>query len=168
MEGNAWRAAGFLSGLAKKKAGYLCGLSVVIVVLLMAGCAHKPEAPPQKTESLQDLVHREISDPARAEKILALMEQMDARIKLQKEMNQQAQQVFLNLNADYNTTPEQFQQHMDSARASRDENRQKIMDAYFQTKALTTQQEWEALSKPGEQKLMDFLNKTEVPDKKHN
>jgi hypothetical protein len=167
MNTNVSRAANFLSGYAKK-AGFIGGLAALIGVLLVAGCAHKPEAPPQKTESLQDLVHKEISDPARAEKVLALMEQMDARIKLQNEMNQQAQQAFLNLNADYNTTPEQFQQHMDSARASRDENRQKIMDAYFQIKALTTQQEWEALSKPGEQRLMDFLNKTEVPDKKHN
>lgn len=168
MNTNAWRKACFISSRAIKKAGYLCGLSVVIVVLLMAGCAHKPDAPPQKAESLQDLVHKEISDPARSEKILALMEQMDARIKLQQEMNQQAQQVFIMLNADYETTPEQLQKHLDSAKVSRDKNRQKIMDYYFQIKALTTQQEWEALSKPGMQKLMDSLNKTEVPDKKHN
>lgn len=166
MNTNAWREACFVSGPAIKTAGFLCGLAAVVSVLLMAGCAHKQEAPPQKTEDLQSLVHKEISDPARAEKVLVLMEQMNASIRLQNELNQQAQQVFIMLNADYDTTTEQLQNHLDGTKASRDKNRQKIMDAYFQIKALTSQQEWEALSGPGMGKLMESMNKTEAQDKK--
>ncbi len=168
MNGTVRQSAFFMSNRMVKRTGHVWGVAAIMGFLLMAGCAHKQAAPPQETVNLKELVHREIADPVRAEKILALMEQVDAGINAQWAMNQQAEQDFMMLNADYNSTPEQFQRHMESVKASRDRNRQVIMDAYFQVKALTTQKEWDAISKPDRDILMEFIKKTEVPDKALN
>jgi hypothetical protein len=164
MTTNASRAANFLSGYANK-AGFIGGLAALICVLLMTGCAHKPEAPPQQTVDRKDLVYKEVADPARAEKIVALMEKLEVEMKLQSEINNQGQQTILMLNTGYDTTSEQLQKQMDVIQTSRSQNRQRILDTYFQIKALMTRQEWEAISKPEDQMLMQMINKAKVPVK---
>jgi hypothetical protein len=160
MNGKAWQRGCVLGGHAVKKAGFVCGFSVLVVLLLMTGCAHK------QPQDMQNLVHKEISDPARAEKILALMDQMEDGINFQKMIVQDTQKQFMRLNGDYNTTPEQIQELLDGTKESREKNRQKIMDAFFQIQALTTPQEWEALSKAEIQKYPEFLKKIEDHTKK--
>jgi hypothetical protein len=160
MNGKAWQRGCVLGGHAVMKAGLVCGFSVLVVVLLMTGCAHK------QPQDMQNLVHKEISDPARAEKILALMDQMEDGINFQKMIVQDTQKQFMRLNGDYNTTPEQIQELLDGTKESREKNRQKIMDAFFQVQALTTPQEWEALSKAEIQKYPEFLKKIEDHTKK--
>ncbi len=164
MTTNTSRAANFLSGYAKK-AAFIGGLSALICVLLMTGCAHKPEAPPQQTVDRKALVYKEVADPARAEKIVALMDKLEAEMKLQSEINKQGQQTILMLNTGYDTTSEQLQKQMDVIQTSRSQNRQKILDTYFQIKALMTRQEWEAISKPEGEMLMQMINKAKVPVK---
>ncbi|HWR68104.1 MAG TPA: hypothetical protein VN416_03710 [Desulfomonilia bacterium] len=162
MNGKAWQRGCVLGGHAVKKAGFVCGFSVLVVLLLMTGCAHK------QPQDMQNLVHKEISDPARAEKILALMDQMEDGINFQKMIVQDTQKQFMRLNGDYNTTPEQIQELLDGTKESREKNRQKIMDAFFQIQALTTPQEWEALSKVEIQNYPDFLKKIEASGKDQN
>lgn len=169
MNGKAWPGGGASSGHSTRKAGVLCGLYVLMVVLFMAGCAHKAEAPPQpKAVDTKELVSREVKDPVRAEKILALMEKLGREMTLQREINMQGQQATLRLNGDYNTTPEQLQKHMESMQKSRSQNRQRIVETYFQIKALTTQAEWEALSKPDEEALRQLVKQPAVPEKGKN
>lgn len=164
MTTNASRATNFLSGYAKK-AGFIGGLAALICVLLTTGCAHKPEAPPQQTVDRKALVYKEVADLARAEKIVALMDKLEVEMKLQSEINKQGQQTILMLNTDYDTTPEQLQKQMDVIQTSRYQNRQRILDTYFQIKALMTRQEWEAISKPEGEMLMQMINKAKVPVK---
>jgi transcription antitermination factor NusG len=111
------------------------------------------------------LVYKEVADPARAEKIVALMDKLEVEMKLQSEINKQGQQTILMLNTDYDTTPEQLQKQMDVIQTSRYQNRQRILDTYFQIKALMTRQEWEAISKPEGEMLMQMINKAKVPVK---
>jgi hypothetical protein len=155
-----------MTGRVMKRSGFLCGLSALIGVLLMAGCAHDQTAAAKKSVDLRDLVRKEVSDPVRAQQILALMEQVEAGINFQKMINQDTQKQFMRLNADYNTTPEQIQGLLDGTKESREKNRQKTLDAFFQIQALTTPQEWEVISKAEIQKYPDFLKIIETPDKK--
>jgi len=113
-------------------------------------------------------VYKEISDPARAEKVLILMRQMSAGINDLKKTNERVQQEIVKLNADYDATPEQFRKQQAYAGEARRTHRQEILDAYFQVKALTTPQEWEALSSSDKESLKEFIKKDEVPDEELN
>jgi hypothetical protein len=96
------------------------------------------------------------------------MRQTTAGINALKETNDRVQQEIVKLNADYNATPEQFRKQQAYAAEERRRRRQEILDAYFQIKALTTPQEWEALSRSDRESLKEFIKKTEVPDEELN
>lgn len=149
-------------------AGASRGLSAFLLVLLMAGCAHNQPAPAPEPPGLKALVYKEIADPVRAEKVLVLMRQTTAGINALKETNQRVQQEIVKLNADYNAMPEQFRKQQAYAGEARRRLRQEILDAYFQIKALTTPQEWEALSRSDRESLKEFIKKTEVPEEELN
>jgi len=142
----------------------VCGLSALIIVLFMTGCAH--EQPALSQADVKDLVHKEISDPVRADKVVALMEQMDAEISDQMNAKVEFRKYFAKLNTDYYATPEQFEQYFESTREAQGKNRARIMETYFKIKDLTTPQEWEALSKPDMQYFTDYLQKMEESSKK--
>jgi hypothetical protein len=160
------RVAWLISRGSNMESGLLWILPSFLLFLLMAGCAHKQPEP--EPVDLKAFVYKQISDPARAEKILALMNQTSAGINALKETDQEVQQKTMLLNADYKATLEQFRKLQDFAAESRRRNRQEILDAYFQIKALTTPQEWEALSQNEKESLKDFIKKTEVPDDELN
>lgn len=132
----------------------------IVCALLAAGCAHQQPAPPPPPADMKSLVRQVISDPARADKVLALMEQLDGEMGAQMKANVDLQNEFMRLNADYNAAPGQFQQHQSAAAAARDKARARIFDTYFQLKALTTKEEWDALSKPGKQAMTNVLERT--------
>jgi hypothetical protein len=161
MCSNVWR---FLSTHAMRRAGVICGLSAFLIVLLFTGCAHEQAAP--ETENVKDLAHKVISDPARADKVAALMEQLDAEINAQMKRNSDAQKAFSRLNADYDATPEQFQQLIEDAQKTQTDSRGRMMELYFQIKANTSAQEWDALCKPEMQKLTSYLKILEESSKK--
>lgn len=133
-----------------------------VFVLLMFGCAHDHGAPKERTVDVKSLVQKEISDPVRADKIVALMEQLNAELNMQKQATLDIQQELARLNADYDATPEQFRKLMDSSTEYREKTRSKILDTYFQIKALTTPQEWEAISKAEVQEVLENLKKREI------
>jgi hypothetical protein len=164
MNGKAWQGRGALNGLVMKKAGFSYGLFTLMFVLLMTGCAH--EQPALSQADVKDLVHKEISDPVRADKVVALMEQMNAEISDQMNAKVEFRKDFAKLNTDYYATPEQFEQFMESTREAQDKNRARIMETYFRIKDLTTPQEWEALCKPEMLNFTDYLQKMEESSKK--
>jgi hypothetical protein len=164
MKGNKGRKAGFVSGRAMGKAGLACAFFAFACALLVSGCAHEHEkvAPNAlETVDMKALVHKEVSDPVRAGKILALLEQIDADFNKRIKANRETQQEVLRLNTDYNATPEQFKTIMERAGESRDEERARILEAYVKVKEITTPQEWEAISKVEMKPMMDFLDKAE-------
>jgi hypothetical protein len=145
--------------------GLCCGL-ILMVAMFLAGCSHNKAseqmAPQQKyMEDMKATVNKEIPDPARAGKILALMNKLSNQFMAQKMKLGTTQQEIIKLNTDYDTTPEQMQKAMDESLASRMENRKKIMDTYFELKSLMNKKEWEAISKADAQAMAEFLKSTE-------
>lgn len=163
MEGNTWRGVGFMGGRMMRKAG-LAWLSALMVALFMSGCAH--EQPALSQAEVKDLVHKVITDPARADKVATLMGQLNVEISNQMKAKLETQQRFAKLNQDYNATPEQFEQFFEDVKKTQEKNRTRIMEIYFQIKGLTSPQEWEALCKPEMQNLQDYLKKMEEASKK--
>jgi septal ring factor EnvC (AmiA/AmiB activator) len=156
----AWLVSVAVKGRVKRAVYFPIVLSMI--VLIMTGCAHQKSSPQQETLDVKSLVHKEISDPVRADKIVALMEKMNADLNRQRQAMIDSQKELQRLNSDYNTTPEQFKSLMDSAKVSRDKMRQDIMDTYFKIKALTTRQEWEALSKAEVQAMSKILKERQI------
>jgi hypothetical protein len=140
--------------------------TILMVAMLLAGCSHNKASeqiePHQKyMEEMKSTVNKEIPDPARAEKILALMNKLSNQFMAQKMQLGTTQQEIIKLNTDYDTTPEQMQKAMDESLASRMENRKKIMNTYFELKSLMNKKEWEAISKADAQAMAEFLKSSE-------
>lgn len=136
--------------------------AILMVVLLLAGCSHTKSSgqvtPREKyMNEMKTLVNKEVPDPARADKILALMEQMSREVMDLKKRSISYQQEFMRLNADYGTTPEKLQQVIDESHEFRMESRKKIMDAYFELKSLMDKEEWEAVSKGDVKAMAEYL-----------
>ncbi len=147
----------------------LTGIScatIFMVAMLLAGCSHNKASekiePHQKyMEEMKSTVNKEIPDPARAEKILALMNKLSNEFMIQKMKLGATQQELIKLNTNYDTTPEQMQKVMDDSLVSRMEYRKKIMDTYFELKSLMNKQEWEAISKADAQAMAEYLKSGE-------
>lgn len=147
MKGNARQGGGASMGHTMRKAVFAWGLSALMAVLLTAGCAHQQTAPAQGGPTdMQKLVLQVVKDPERAGKINVLLQQLDAQLKSRRQLSNIERQELLRLNAEYSSTPEQFQALIESSRESRMKSRALILDTYSQVKALTTPQEWEAIS----------------------
>ncbi len=145
--------------------GIFCA-TIFMITMLLAGCSHNKASeqiePHQKyMEEMKSTVNKEIPDPARAEKILALMNKLSNEFMIQKMKLGATQQDLIKLNTNYDTTPEQMQKVMDDSLVSRMENRKKIMDTYFELKSLMNKQEWETISKADAQAMAEFLKSSE-------
>jgi hypothetical protein len=160
---------------AQKKSGMirysviLTGIScamILMVIMLLAGCSHNKASeqmtPQQKyMNEMRTLVNKEVPDPARADKILALMNQLSSEFMVLKEKLVANQHKLVRMNADYDTTPEQMQQVMDESFEYRMESRKKIIDTYFELKSLMNKKEWEAISKADAQAIEEYLKTSE-------
>jgi len=158
MNGNIWRPAVFPIGRMMQEAGLACGF-LALLILLFSGCSHEQPKPTQA--DVKGLVHKEISDPVRADKVAALLARLDAEIAEQMKAREANRNEFVRLNQDYNSTPEQFDRYLEKNRKVQEQNRARIMETYFKIKENTTPQEWEAICKPEMQSLTDMLHKME-------
>lgn len=137
-----------------------------ILMVILAGCSHTKASqevtPRQKyMDDIRTLVDKEIPDHARADKIVALMEQLSSEVMDLKQRSVSYQQEFARLNADYSTTPEMLQKVIDEAHEYRMESRKKIMDDYFELKSLMSKEEWEAVSKGDVKAMSEYLKASE-------
>jgi hypothetical protein len=148
-----------------RKSAIWFGATVLVIALLMVGCAHDKAGQPMSTESKKALIHKEVSDPVKAEAIVALTIQMKADLDALMKVNIDTQKEFQSLNTNYDTTHAQFEEFLADSRQAKDKAREKILDAYFRIKALTTPQEWEVISKIEMQTINGMLNKTPAPSK---
>ncbi|HXK46818.1 MAG TPA: hypothetical protein PLT09_05220 [Deltaproteobacteria bacterium] len=139
---------------------------MLMAVMFLAGCSHTREAVPMTARQkymneMKTLVSREVADPARADRVLALMDRMSMESLALKEKSVFYQHEFMRMNADYGTTPEQLQKIIDESLEFRMESRKKIMEDYFELKSLMTKKEWEAVSKGDVQAMAECLKASE-------
>jgi hypothetical protein len=92
------------------------------------------------------LVEKTVKDPATAQQVKAVMENIVAEIKNGWEQGRANHQRLYVLNADYNATPEAFTKILDEANNNRMRSGAKILALRFKMKDLMTAEEWKALS----------------------
>ena len=97
-------------------------------------------------QDMAGLIDKTVKDPAKAQQVKTVMEEIVAEIKHGQEQNRAYhRQVYL-LNADYNATPEAFTKILDEANNNRMRTGAKILSLRFKMKELMTAEEWKALS----------------------
>ncbi len=151
------RPPGFLFRL-----GVPCFLSLVVLVLLSSGCAHHKgtvdNTPGQNAlDALRSRVRQEIADPARSGQILALVDQMEKELDDLNRTVLQFREDYRRLNANYEATVEEFRKLIAESDMALRRSQQKLIETHFQIKALTTPQEWAALSMQERKAFEDSL-----------
>jgi hypothetical protein len=97
-------------------------------------------------QDMAGLIDKAVKDPAKAQQVKAVMEEIVAEIKTGREQVRAYHQQVYVLNADYNATPEAFTKILDEANNNRMRSGAKIISLRFKMKELMTAEEWKTLS----------------------
>ena len=97
-------------------------------------------------QEVGELVEKTVNDPAKAQQVRAVTEDIVAEIKNSREEGRAYHQQLYTLNADYNATPEAFTKILDEANNHRMRSGARILALRFKMKDLMTGEEWKALS----------------------
>jgi hypothetical protein len=145
--------------------------TAIALVLLSAAAAcsggggHDPAKAREAVEEMRDFARSKIKDPARAEKVVGLVDAYEKRIGA---LNGQLQ-AFLGelraLNADYDAPRERFQKLGDDFTAARRPLQTALVDTVQAMKAGTTPEEWKSLTKLEEEALRAGLQRERVEKK---
>jgi outer membrane murein-binding lipoprotein Lpp len=138
---------------------------LVVVATMIAGCRSTPksEVVAKAVTTYQSKIREIITDPARAEMLVQLVDQAVA----QRNAAESAAAVFLEnferLNADYDATKAQFTSLLATHRNERRQIAEALLSIRAKMVAGTTPKEWESLSKVRE-KALDTIFTAELPD----
>lgn len=139
------------------------------LVLLAAGCSggsgHNPEKAKEAVEEMRDYAREKVKDPARSEKLVALVDGYEKQIGA---LNAQLQ-AFLGelqaLNADYDAPRERFEKLAGDFLAARTPLQAAVLDTVMAMKAASTPEEWKGMAKLEEDALQASLQRERTPKK---
>ena len=132
---------------------FLLPFSLLLIFILLAGCSkgQKKQAPllagQDWLDDMRGRIEKHIDDPAKKAQLLLLVEQDE---KTLKEMFQETKTFYhdvYTLDKNYNSTQDDFRKLFADYNATRDRLRNQTVENRFKTKALTTPEEWQHLSK---------------------
>lgn len=92
------------------------------------------------------LIDRAVQDPAKADQVTSLLQQIVAEVRQSRQQNRQLHQALYELNADYHAEPEVFLKIIDEMNMRRMHTAGNILRLRFDMKALMTEQEWKTFT----------------------
>ena len=119
-------------------------LAVALLVLL-SGCSMFGGDSPDPMENLRDQVQTVVTDPKRAETILALVDRMDQLLIESANLLAKTSQAERTLFIDYDSTAQEFEALFSETRRDRQRLQESILDVHLGIKAQATPDEWQVL-----------------------
>jgi len=110
------------------------------------GCAKQTPGPAQLRADETTLVQSTMTDPARAERLLALLDERDRLIEETIEMLQQYRRELRAINADYDARREIIIEMVDQYNLDRAQKQLRFIDLITKMKATTTADEWKVIA----------------------
>ena len=111
-----------------------------------AGCAREAPDPAQLRATETALIQSTVADPARAQKLLALLDERDRLIDETSEMLRQYRREMKAANADYDITRDVIVEMIDYYNLERAREQLRFIDLIKQMKATTTAAEWKVIA----------------------
>ncbi len=141
----------------------------ILAVLLACGCSggggYDPEAAKESIEEMRGFARRKVKDPARAERLLTLVDAYEKRIGMLNDHLQAFLGELQALNADYDAPRERFEKLADDFTAARRPLQAAVLDTVAEMKAATTPEEWKGLAELEEEALKANLQRERTPRK---
>lgn len=118
----------------------------LLIAIITLGCSKQPPDPAQQRADETALVQATVVDPARAEKLLALLDQRDRLINETSEMLQQYRREMKAINADYEASREVVIEMIDHYNRDRARKELRFIELIKQMKATTNAAEWKVIA----------------------
>jgi len=124
--------------------------TAVFITGVLSGCKSLP--PPEETQSAMDetrtLINENISDEAKAKKLIALLENLESDLKAFYENQAAHNKALVKRNADYDASRKDIQKLYDAYNKDARLIVEKIAKTHLEMKKLSTLEEWSSISKP--------------------
>ena len=119
---------------------------LVLLVIIAPGCSKQAPDPAQLRADETTLIQATVTDPARAERLLGLLEERDRLIEETTAMLQQYRRELKAINADYDASREIVIEMVDQYNRDRAQKQLRFIDLIAQMKAATTAAEWQVIA----------------------
>lgn len=121
-------------------------LLLTFIILSATGCAKQAPDPVKLRADETTLVQATVVDPARAEQLLALLDERDSLIEETTAMLQQYRRELKAVNADYDASREITIEMVDQYNHDRAQKQLRFIELISQMKAATTAAEWQVIA----------------------
>ena len=132
--------------LEKKEIKVIKYILFAIFVCGATACTKAPPDPAQLRADETALVQATVSDPARAERLLGLLDERDLLIEETVAMLRQYRREMKAVNADYDASREIIVEMVDYYNRDRAQKQLRFIDLIAQMKAATTAAEWQIIA----------------------
>lgn len=122
------------------------GFVLLLMAILTLGCVKQSPDPAQLLADESALIQATVTDPARAERLLALLEQRDRLIEESTALLRQYQREMKAVNADYDASREIIIEMIDSYNHARAQKLLRFIELITQMKAATSAAEWKVIA----------------------
>ena len=124
------------------------------MTIAVLGCSKPAPDPAQQRASETALIQATVADPARAERLLALLEERDRLIEETAAMMKQYRRELKSVNADYDSSREIMIEMIDYYNRERAQKLLRFIELIAKMKAATSAEEW----KPIAEFQLDYFN----------
>lgn len=121
-------------------------LLLTFIICVAAGCAKQAPDPAQMRADETTLIQATVTDPARTERLLGLLEERDRLIEEASAMLQQYRRELKTVNADYDASREIVIEMVDQYNRDRARKQLQFIDLITKMKATTSVDEWKVIA----------------------
>lgn len=125
---------------------YLTFFISVIFGLAIAGCTKAPPDPAQLRADETTLIQATVTDPARTERLLGLLDDRDSLIEETTMMLHQYRRELKSVNADYHADRDVIVEMLDQYNRDRAQKQLRFIELISDMKATTTAAEWKVIA----------------------
>lgn len=119
---------------------------IALVTFAVLGCSRPAPDPVQMRASETALIQATVTDPARIESLLALLQERDRLIEETRAMTKQYRRELKSLNADYDSSREIMIEMIDYYNRERAQKLLRFIELIAKMKAKTSAEEWQAIA----------------------
>lgn len=116
------------------------------MTIAVLGCSKPAPDPVQMRASETALIQATVADPARAERLLALLEERDRLVEETTAMMKQYRRELKSLNADYDSSREIMIEMIDYYNRERAQKLLRFIELVAKMKAATSAEEWQVIA----------------------
>ncbi len=119
---------------------------IAVMTIAVLGCSKPAPDPVQMRASETALIQATVADPARAERLLALLEERDRLVEETTAMMKQYRRELKSLNADYDSSREIMIEMIDYYNRERAQKLLRFIELVAKMKAATSAEEWQVIA----------------------